>query len=88
MFRIDRDGFLDPLMKHEHALPYVLQRQDLPPVYCYNCVLDVTRPSTILRKESMTGDRILAYILPEDEVMDIDTRRDLEIARFLMERSR
>lgn len=88
IFRIGDDGFLQPLMGHEHPMPFLLRRQDLPPVYHYNCVVDVTRPATILEKGSMTGDRMLPYIIPADEVIDVDTRRDLEIAAFLMERMR
>jgi N-acylneuraminate cytidylyltransferase len=84
MFRIGGDGFLQPLMQHEHPTPYVLRRQDLPPVYYYNCVLDITRPATILDKGSMTGDTILPYVVPEDDIIDVDTRRDLDIARFLL----
>jgi CMP-N-acetylneuraminic acid synthetase len=84
MFTV-RDGFLLPLMQGEHPAPYLLRRQDLPAVFYYNCVLDVTRPSTIFDKGSMTGDRILPYILPEDDIIDIDSPRDLAIARFLME---
>ncbi len=83
MFTIDGDGFLDPIMKHEHPIPYLLRRQDLPPVYYYNCVIDVTRPATIFAKRSMTGDRIYPYIMDPDEVIDIDTPRDLEVARCL-----
>jgi CMP-N,N'-diacetyllegionaminic acid synthase len=88
MFTIAGDGFLRPLMQHEHPAPYVLRRQDLPPVYYYNCVLDVTRPATILEKGSMTGDRILPYVIPEDDIIDVDTRRDLDIARFLLGKMR
>jgi CMP-N-acetylneuraminic acid synthetase len=65
-------------------VPFLLRRQELPPVYYYNCVVDVTRPATILEKGSMTGDRMLPYIVPENEVIDVDTSRDLEIASFLM----
>lgn len=83
MFRIAGDGYLDPVMKHEHPEPYLLRRQDLPPVYYYNCVIDVTRPATIFNKQSMTGARILPYVMDPDEVIDIDTSRDLQIARFL-----
>lgn len=83
MFTLDGDGFLDPIMKHEHSVPYLLRRQDLPPVYYYNCVIDVTRPVTIFGKQSMTGDRIYPYIMNPDEVIDIDTPRDLEVARCL-----
>lgn len=88
MFRIGPDGYLDPIMKSEHPVPYLLRRQDLPDVYYYNCVIDVTRPSTIIGKNSMTGDRIAPYIMNPDDVIDIDAPRDLQIARFLMEKMR
>ena len=58
VFRIDQAGFLDPVMKHEHPVPYLLRRQDLPKMYYYNCVIDVTRARTLDVKKSMTGDRI------------------------------
>ncbi len=84
MFKLDAAGYLDPIMKHEHPEPYVLRRQELPKVYYYNCVIDVTRPTTILEKRSMTGNRILPYIMNPDEVLDIDSPRDLVVARFLV----
>jgi CMP-N-acetylneuraminic acid synthetase len=83
MFRIGADGFLVPLMRQEHATPYLLRRQDLPPVYHYNCVLDVTRYRTILEQGSMTGERILPFIMAPEDVVDIDSPRDLELARLL-----
>jgi N-acylneuraminate cytidylyltransferase len=83
MFRIGQDGFLDPIMKHEHPVPYLLRRQDLPKLYYYNCVIDVTRPATIFAKQSLTGDRIFPYIMNPDEVIDIDSPRDLQIAECL-----
>jgi len=84
MFIINSDGYLDPIMKHEHPEPYLLRRQELPKVYYYNCVIDVTRPATILEKGSMTGNRILPYIMNPDEVLDIDSPRDLIIAQLLV----
>lgn len=83
MFRIGADHFLDPVMKHEHPVPYLLRRQDLPKMYYYNCVIDVTRPATILDKQSMTGDHILPFIMDPDDVVDIDTPRDLKILEAL-----
>ena len=83
MFSIDQSGFLDPIMKHEHPIPYLLRRQDLPHFYYYNCVIDVTFPKTIFGKKSMTGDRILPFIMNPDDVIDIDSPRDLAIATHL-----
>lgn len=78
------NGFLVPVMGMRHPQPYVLRRQDLPKMYYYNCVIDVTRPKTIFEANSMTGDKLLPYILSPDEVIDIDTNIDLEFARFFM----
>ncbi len=86
MFWIGADGFLDPVMKHLHPEPYLLRRQDLPHIYYYNCVIDVTRPATIFLKKSMTGDRILPFIMDPNDVLDIDSRRDLDYAHYFLER--
>ena len=83
MFDIKTDGFLNPIMEHEHESPFLLRRQDLPKVYYYNCVLDVTRVKTLNNTKSMTGSRILPYILEDDEVIDIDTPLDLEIFKTI-----
>jgi CMP-N,N'-diacetyllegionaminic acid synthase len=87
VFRIDGRGYLDPIMKHEHPTPFLLRRQDLPPMYYYNCVIDVTRPSTIEKMQSTTGDNILPFIMNANEVIDVDSPQDLAIARLLMEGS-
>lgn len=83
MFEIGDDGFLASIMSHHHPTPWLLRRQDLPPVYYYNCVIDVTRPRTIAQQRSMTGTRILPMILPEEEAIDIDSPRDLEVAEAI-----
>lgn len=76
-------GLLAPVMAHRQEHPYLLRRQDLPPMYYYNCVIDVTRPRTIFELRSMTGQRMLPYVMNADDVIDIDTARDLTLARAL-----
>jgi N-acylneuraminate cytidylyltransferase len=83
MFTIGEDGMLAPILAHEHATPYLLRRQELPPVYYYNCVIDVTRPRTIRDQSSMTGRHMLPFTLPAEEVIDIDRPIDLRMAEFL-----
>jgi len=85
VFRIGDNGFLSALMKDEHPEPYLLRRQDLPIMYHYNCVIDVTRPGTIWAG-SMTGANILPYVMDPADVIDVDTPRDLEIAKIVMEK--
>jgi CMP-N,N'-diacetyllegionaminic acid synthase len=84
VFRIE-DGYLSPIMSHEHSKPYLLRRQDLPEMFFYNCVIDITKPETIFGKNSMTGDKMLPYVLNQNDVIDIDTKIDLEFAKFFIE---
>jgi len=82
VFRIS-DGFLDPIMKTEHPEPYLLRRQDLPNMYFYNCVIDVTKPETIFEKKSMTGSKILPFVMQPQDVVDIDTYEDFQICETI-----
>ena len=79
-----KNKYLHPLMNERHPEPYLLRRQDLPKMYYYNCVIDVTKPSTIFNKKSMTGDKMLPYIMKSEDSMDIDSPMDLEIAKFFL----
>lgn len=84
MFSIGEKGYLRPLLETGFKEPYVLRRQDLPSVYWYNCVVDVTRHKTIMEKKSMTGDRILPQIIEPFFAIDIDAPEDLSYAEIKM----
>jgi len=86
VFDIGRDGFLEPIMSHREKEPFLLRRQDLPKMFFYNCVIDVTKPSTIELLESMTGKKILPFEISSDDVFDIDSNRDYQIAKSLLEK--
>jgi CMP-N-acetylneuraminic acid synthetase len=47
-------------------------------------VIDVTKPSTIFNKKSMTGDKMLPYLMNMEDSIDIDAKVDLEFARFYL----
>ena len=79
-----KNKYLLPLMHERHPEPYLLRRQDLPKMYYYNCVIDVTKPSTIFNKKSMTGDKMLPYIMKPEDSIDIDKPMDLEFAKFFL----
>jgi len=53
--------------------PYNCPRQILPKTYLHNGYLDVIKPSIILDKKSISGDKILPYIMNKEEIDDIDT---------------
>ncbi len=56
--------------------PYNAPRQILPPIYWQTGHVDAIRTSTILQKQSMTGDRIYPLILDPRYTVDIDNLFD------------
>jgi CMP-N-acetylneuraminic acid synthetase len=77
MWRLGDGGALRPLLDgpgppHE---PWNLPRQVLPEVYLQNAAVDVVRASVVLGKRSMTGTRVLAYVM--DRLQDVDDWSDL-----------
>ena len=82
-----KNKYLISVMNERHPEPYLLRRQDLPKMYYYNCVIDVTKPSTIFNKKSMTGDKMLPYIMEREDSIDIDTPMDLEFAKVFLKGS-
>lgn len=59
---------------------YNMPRQELPTVYYQNACIDVARTDTILELGSMTGRRILGYVMTEN--LDIDTEAELKQAEL------
>jgi len=82
MWTLGRNRLLKPLFKSKEA--FNLPRQLLPIVYAQTATLDIIRTKTILQQKSMTGRKILAFMTPPEEAVDIDSMLDLKFAEFLM----
>ena len=75
----ESNGTLSPLLRLDSVSEaYNQPRQSLPDTYQQNACIDIIRPNTILRKGSMTGENIGAYVMPH--FYDIDTQEELERA--------
>lgn len=74
MWRLDEAGtYLNPLLTLENTPDsYNQPRQSLPTVYWQIGTLDVIRPRAILEKGSMSGEQILAYVVSQEQAIDID----------------
>ena len=85
MWKINEEGFLFPIMKiHGVDEPYNMPRQKLPEIWAQNGVLEIIRPNTITKKKSMTGDKILPFIVKNDFYVDIDNKTSFEVAEKLI----
>ena len=83
MWRIE-GGYLEPLLRIE-GVPdsYSRPRQSLPEVWWQNGYVDVIRPRTILELGSMSGVRILPFVI-EEPTVEIDYEDALERAEELL----
>lgn len=85
MWQIRDDGYMEPLIGSKYKEPYNLPRQLLPDVFWQTGYVDATWTTTILDKNSMTGERILPLIIDSSEWIDIDSPDDWRRAERLLE---
>ncbi len=86
MWTIDEQtSELHPLLTLKNIKePYNQPRQILPKVYWHTGTLDVIRSSCIINKKSMSGDKILSYIMAEELAVDIDNIEDFKKAEAII----
>ncbi len=73
MWRMGAEGALEPLLTLGGVPePYNAPRQALPATYWQSGHVDVVRPEVILRKNSMTGSRIMPLVLDPRFACDLD----------------
>jgi YrbI family 3-deoxy-D-manno-octulosonate 8-phosphate phosphatase len=78
MWRISKsNGSMKPLLEVPGiAEPYNAPRQILPPIYWQTGHIDAIRASTIIRKRSLTGNKIYPLIIDPRYTVDIDNLSD------------
>ena len=64
------------------------RRQDLPKVVMPNGAIYVSSPKSIRKNEGFYGDRTIAYCMPPERSIDIDTPLDFTIAEVLIRKKR
>lgn len=77
MWHIDDHGRLVSIVAGNtlHSSP----RQIIPPAYEQNAAIDIVKSWVVVNLRSMTGDRIMPYLMKEgDDGIDIDTWDDLQ----------
>ena len=79
MYNIQNNKLI-PLFQTIDSLiePYNQARQLLPTSYLHNGYIDITKASTVLNLNSVSGDKILPYIMNQSDTIDIDTYDDWE----------
>jgi N-acylneuraminate cytidylyltransferase len=81
MYSLDATGRMKPLLEGEYAC-----RQEIPAVYALNGALYVAERGWLLERGGFMGDETVAYVMPKERSVDIDTEMDLFIASQLLSR--
>lgn len=73
-----KNNKLIPLFRQVNSIkePYNKCRQVLPETYLHNGYIDILKPSIIYDLQSVSGNKILPFIMNKDEIDDIDTEAD------------
>ena len=79
--RIDERGRLHPFHAAPGGYP---RRQDLPPAYVTNGAIYLVRGEVLLERRSLHGDDVVAYEMPAERSLDIDTPWDLHMANLIV----
>lgn len=81
MYHLDKDSILVPLF--ESGKEYT-RRQELPKVYAINGAVYVAEFHWLRAEKKFIGENTLAYIMPEERSVDIDSEADLELLEQLL----
>lgn len=84
MWRTDKGKFLAPILKKEHKEfyktnpePHTLPRQLLPETFVQTGYFGIMHYKTIMRKNSMTGGKIIPFFHDQSLYTELDSMKDL-----------
>jgi CMP-N,N'-diacetyllegionaminic acid synthase len=81
MYSVEQDLRLTALMGPKQR---PTRRQELPSYYALNGAIFVARTAWLLKNNDFVGPESVAYIMPPESSVDIDTERDLWLANALI----
>lgn len=82
MYRVETNSKLKRLLPEMEG---ITRRQDLPPIYVLNGAIYIARIDWLRANRSFVGEETVAYLMPKERSLDIDTAQDFEIFRSMIE---
>jgi CMP-N,N'-diacetyllegionaminic acid synthase len=74
------------LMKLFDDVEFGVPRQLLPKVYRESGAVYVTWVETLIQKKSIWGEKIIPYVMEQEDSIDIDTISDIKIAEIILKK--
>ncbi len=82
MYTLSPDNKMQPLMKENTST----RRQDLPDFYSLNGAIYIARTDWLFHNRNFLSPETIAYVMPPDRSVDIDTESDFLYLQMLLQR--
>lgn len=82
MYQLTNDGKMKAILAKPQE---ITRRQELPPVYVLNGAVYIAKIDWLRRTKNFVADGCIAYVMPNERSIDIDTADDFEIFRSRIE---
>jgi CMP-N,N'-diacetyllegionaminic acid synthase len=82
MYRLADGNKLQRLLSEVNE---ITRRQNLHPVYLLNGAIYIARIDWLLTNKAFVGTETVAYVMPKERSLDIDTPQDFEIFKSIIE---
>ena len=79
--KINKDGAVVPFI---NAGGKYVRRQNFPELYRLNGAIYITRVDIIIKENKILGEHTKAYIMKEEDSIDIDTEMDFKLAEMIV----
>lgn len=83
MYYLNSQGVLEPVVSSDSEV--AVRRQELPVVYALNGAVYVACCEWLLKNKSFLTKETIGYPMSKDNSIDIDSQRDLQLARLFLE---
>lgn len=82
MYRMTDDKRLQRLLPE---IDGITRRQDLPPIYVLNGAIYISRIDWLRVNRSLVGSETVAYLMPKERSLDIDSAEDFDVFKSKIE---
>lgn len=83
MYSVTEDGRMNPLIPRANRPQ---RRQELPKAFVLNGAIYVAQSKWLSKQDSFVQEETVAYVMPQERSLDIDTLQDFQRAQFLIEK--
>ncbi|MEX2459819.1 MAG: acylneuraminate cytidylyltransferase family protein [Paenibacillaceae bacterium] len=84
MYTLDDQNMMKPLLNKDQG---ITRRQDLPLIVALNGAIYIAKSDWLLNKKSFVSHETIAYLMPKNRSIDVDTELDLLLIEFILKQS-